>query len=291
MRSIGEALGRTTLEALARVTGLGVCYHDYTGGDLREVVGLELLNHTGVFCSAVKAKAGSDRVCAASDMGQVQARLASHDSAFVKVCHAGVCELVLPVHGGTALAGAVFVGPFRWPEGEPYPGDVLDGTRPRHAALSAVEAVRLPAVGPDRVADIVSLGQAVVECVEARMGTSAEAEQESGYPERIERFMRARASSSVQLADLASALYLSESRASQLVRKHFDETFPQMVTRQRLKLAERLLVQTQMTVSAVAGRVGFEDPTYFHRVFRSHHGVTPLQYRRQHRGSDWPRGV
>jgi len=43
--------------------------------------------------------------------------------------------------------------------------------------------------------------------------------------------------------------------------------------------AKRILIYTNMTVSAAAYRLGFEDPAYFSRVFQKHTGLSPRAFR------------
>ena len=46
----------------------------------------------------------------------------------------------------------------------------------------------------------------------------------------------------------------------------------------RLKKAEKLLKQKKMSISEVAFTVGFNDPKYFSKSFRSQFGKTPTEY-------------
>lgn len=46
----------------------------------------------------------------------------------------------------------------------------------------------------------------------------------------------------------------------------------------RLKKAAELLLDDRLTIAEVAYKTGFEDPSYFSRVFKSHYGITPTQF-------------
>jgi AraC-like DNA-binding protein len=46
----------------------------------------------------------------------------------------------------------------------------------------------------------------------------------------------------------------------------------------RLKKAEMLLKQKKLTVSEIAFTVGFNDPKYFSKSFRTQFGKTPTEY-------------
>jgi AraC-like DNA-binding protein len=54
----------------------------------------------------------------------------------------------------------------------------------------------------------------------------------------------------------------------------------QYITKIRLDKAKQLLQSSDMTVSEVARKVGFQDPLYFARVFASHAGMPPREYRK-----------
>ena len=50
----------------------------------------------------------------------------------------------------------------------------------------------------------------------------------------------------------------------------------------RMREARRMLVETRWSVGEIAGRVGYPDPLYFSRSFRSTTGVSPRAYRERH---------
>lgn len=47
----------------------------------------------------------------------------------------------------------------------------------------------------------------------------------------------------------------------------------------RLERAKALLRDPRQTIAEIAYQVGFDDPTYFTRLFRRHNGIPPSQYR------------
>jgi AraC family transcriptional regulator of arabinose operon len=88
----------------------------------------------------------------------------------------------------------------------------------------------------------------------------------------------------VRVQDLAKMAGLSASRFAQLFREQVGVPVLQYQTRMRMARARELLDTTELAVSAIAQRVGYDDPFYFSRQFRSVHGITALQYRRQQKG-------
>lgn len=76
----------------------------------------------------------------------------------------------------------------------------------------------------------------------------------------------------------AAAVSLSESHLRALFEKWVGESPKQFHTRLRIDQARRLLSQQGLSVSEVAGQVGFDDIRHFSRVFKRRVGVSPSRY-------------
>ncbi len=61
----------------------------------------------------------------------------------------------------------------------------------------------------------------------------------------------------------------------------FGTTFTQDVIESRLIYASSLLADTELSVSAIAEKCGYESDSYFMRQFRQHRGCTPTEYRKK----------
>ena len=84
----------------------------------------------------------------------------------------------------------------------------------------------------------------------------------------------------VSLRDVAAAVGVSAGHLTTLVGRRTGRTVQQWLTERRLREARRLLVSTDLTVAAIAARVGYRDAAYFVRRFRATHGTTPAGWRR-----------
>jgi len=61
------------------------------------------------------------------------------------------------------------------------------------------------------------------------------------------------------------------------------ETLHELIQQTRFELAQQLLENTELPVTAIAGALRYEDPNAFSRAFRSWAGLSPLQWRVEHR--------
>jgi AraC-like DNA-binding protein len=78
---------------------------------------------------------------------------------------------------------------------------------------------------------------------------------------------------------VAQHFHLSRQYFSKLFRRFTGQSPHSYLMEVRLRQARALLEETDLTIQEVATRVGFSDPYYFARTFRTHCGVSPSQYR------------
>ena len=84
----------------------------------------------------------------------------------------------------------------------------------------------------------------------------------------------------ISLKDLSNQFHLSEKYLSRYFREHFHLTFSDYTNHLRLTCAKQLLENTKLPVTEVALCSGFPNVSYFIRMFKRQHGVSPLKYRK-----------
>jgi AraC-like DNA-binding protein len=78
---------------------------------------------------------------------------------------------------------------------------------------------------------------------------------------------------------LAKRAKLAPPKLARLLRRFFDLTPSQFITRTRLEVASRHLRESDRPVADIAQDCGFYDHSAFSRAFRAAMGVTPSAYR------------
>ena len=84
----------------------------------------------------------------------------------------------------------------------------------------------------------------------------------------------------IRLADLADFCDVSPSHLCRLFSSVTGFTLSDYILSFRMNRAAYLLVNTDETAATIAHEVGYQDCGYFHKLFRTFFGVTPLSYRR-----------
>ncbi|MGF7142606.1 AraC-like DNA-binding protein [Anaerotaenia torta] len=82
-----------------------------------------------------------------------------------------------------------------------------------------------------------------------------------------------------QLAHLAKELHYNVYWLSRKIKKMTDKTYIELVQSRRLNQAAYLLTTTGMTVADIGMAVGYDNMSYFHRIFKEKYGLSPKEYR------------
>jgi AraC-like DNA-binding protein len=84
-----------------------------------------------------------------------------------------------------------------------------------------------------------------------------------------------------EVQQYAAQLHVTPKHLSDCVKTATGKSPRQVINDMLLLEAKVLLGSTDLTVTAIAGQLGFEDQSHFHRFIRLHTGLTPIQLRRK----------
>lgn len=84
----------------------------------------------------------------------------------------------------------------------------------------------------------------------------------------------------IQLASVAQAIGISESYLSTFFKREMGKSFITYVTIRKLEKAEYLLQKGNLACQ-VSEALGFENYSYFSKVFKKYIGITPDAFRKQ----------
>ena len=98
-------------------------------------------------------------------------------------------------------------------------------------------------------------------------------------------YIRTHTNESIQIADVAKHLNRSNSYTIQLFKKNLNINIGAYITRCKLEEAKSLLSHSTKSLLEISTYLCFSSQAYFQNVFKKKFGVTPLQYRNQHRST------
>ena len=106
------------------------------------------------------------------------------------------------------------------------------------------------------------------------------------YSSLTARFLRTLNSRPYQLttaSEVAKLLGVSRSWLNQLVRQETTKNLTDHLRGRLILESKRLLAHSDLNVSEIAYQLGFEDPSYFTRLFRQVEGLSPREFREVYR--------
>ncbi len=104
-------------------------------------------------------------------------------------------------------------------------------------------------------------------------------------------YMQQHLDAPLQVAALASQASVSLSHYFALFKRMTGRTPIRFFIDLRMERARRLLQTTSLSVKEIAAALGYDDPFYFSRVFKSVSGIAPTEYRAARQGLMLRRGI
>lgn len=91
--------------------------------------------------------------------------------------------------------------------------------------------------------------------------------------------------SNASLITLSSTLQEDYFYLSKKIKKLTNFTFQQLLEAERIKASKTLLVSTDANINDIAYHVGYNNLTFFYRLFKKQVGCTPLEYRNKYKNN------
>ncbi len=97
------------------------------------------------------------------------------------------------------------------------------------------------------------------------------------------KYIHANYSSDITLGQVAEQCSITPEYLSRIFKSEMGMTFNHYLTSVRMKEAEILLMQTNISVAEIAFTIGYNDSNYFTNKFKKIYNISPTQFRNQHR--------
>lgn len=103
--------------------------------------------------------------------------------------------------------------------------------------------------------------------------------------EKVFNYIRNHYDKSISLHDVAVMVNMPEGSFSRFIKKRTGRTFIESLNDIRLGHATRMLITTTQTVAEISFRCGFNNLSYFNRIFKRKNGCTPSEFRERYSDS------
>ncbi len=101
--------------------------------------------------------------------------------------------------------------------------------------------------------------------------------------DRITKYISEHYASALNLQSIAAQFFISPFYLSRLFKKTMGISIVEYINSVRIRMAMHFLEITNLSVTGVSERVGFQTYSHFNRVFKQSTGLSPSQYRKYYR--------
>lgn len=84
---------------------------------------------------------------------------------------------------------------------------------------------------------------------------------------------------SCSLKSTAEFFHMNPNYLSGYIKKNTGKTFKELIQEQRMNLAVKLLENSDLTISEISQQVGYENVSFFYKLFNETFGISPATYR------------
>jgi len=86
-------------------------------------------------------------------------------------------------------------------------------------------------------------------------------------------------SEDLTLKAIAERLHLNVMYVGQIFKKETNKSFSQYLNHYRIKLAQNLLLHSDLNINEISEKIGYMSPGYFYKNFKKYCGISPKEFR------------
>lgn len=106
-------------------------------------------------------------------------------------------------------------------------------------------------------------------------------EQSESVIEKVKGYIKLNIAQDLSREDIASHVFLNPDYLTRIFKKETGMSVSEYLFLERIKVAQELLVNTDMPISAIASYIGYANFSHFSRMFKKHTDLTPNEYRQR----------
>ncbi len=272
---------QTIVNVLSAESDIHICILDLCGMMSNTIMQLETQNltHMHSFCHTAKSTAKGAMHCLACKALTIK-KCHMSSAPYVNTCPFGLTEYITPVYFNQKLISVIYVGHINT-EDEKTKQHIA-----RMAKRTGVDEYRLLLARPKQTnaAKLEQWAQTgeilksyiLMLCQYYKLQSKSDMHW---CVRSINNYVNANYANILSLKHLAKLFFFNENYLGRLYKKEMGLTFSDYVTKVRLAHACAMLKNTDKTIIEISLESGFNNVTYFNRVFKKTFGVTPTTYK------------
>lgn len=230
------------------------------------------------FCSLIRRDPQIDARCVDCDISGCRQCEQTH--ALVKYrCHAGLMEAVVPIRDRYGTIGYIFFGQVLPEEAQLDAKERLKKQFPEERFPGISDAISTILVKSEgELSATATILQALTAYVLENQWVKP---RRADFIQQLDDYVAENLDQNITVEALCDAFRLGRTRLYALSGEYLGCGIADYVRRKKIEAAQKLLRETDMSVSSIAYATGFSDYTHFSRVFKQQCGISARQYRQE----------
>lgn len=222
------------------------------------------------YCHKITNTKFGEMRCSHSDRAMLE-RCNQEKQPVSHICHAGVLDTAVPILKNGFVAGYIMLGRVRLKK-DP----------------SEIKELLYWADDPEEIVkyykDLTYLSEtqlnAIIHLISHILFENAVEIDYDKFINYATDYIENNLAADLSVKTLCKVLHVSKNVLYQRFNDVYNCTVNEYITKRRLRRAEKLLRDTDENIATISEAVGFYNYTYFSKVFKSHTGLTPSEYRK-----------
>lgn len=249
---------------------IGVLFYGNYGNDMCNLPHNRHIHHSPL-CSEFKERSKKEYTRCFTCRNLALKKAISTKQGFGGICINGIYEYTRPVIIDGEVACIIYIGNIF---DEDNKGKLLNRICDKPELINSLEK------GLSKN-DI----ETICDLIEGHIITLLEKYNESSkinpLIENIKNYIISNLDYDINISIIAEMFHYNKLYLGRLFKKETGKSITDYINLQRLKYACQLLSSTDQSIISIASRTGFNNVTYFNRLFKSAYGVSPKSYREQ----------
>ncbi len=232
------------------------------------------------FCEAMRKNASTSRKCAISDRKSFKT-CRTLDGPYLYKCHAGLIEASLALRQNDSVVGYLMFGQMT----DNSDADALakelvayctDYGISKSEALKNINEIKY--TDNERIVAAAKILEACMSYILLKELITPESDK---LVTEAKEYIENNLTEQINISDICSHLKISRTKLYEVFKKELDSGVSEYIRKRRMHMAKKLLKNTKLPIWEIAQKIGFDDYTYFSRIFKSIYGKSPRNMRKE----------
>lgn len=240
-------------------------------GNAKTALPSEYLYHSKPICRFAKTAGNISGCFKCKNLALIKA--VKCNAPFLGVCVNGIYEYCHPIINDGAVIGVIFIGNIMPP---PELSKRLKRFTSSPSLINSLE----PTIDEK---ELNRLGNLIENYILYLVNEFPLSENFDPIIQNIKAYIEENLTFSISSALISKTFNYSEKYLGRLFKKKTGFTIKEYINHRRLKMAQKMLQSSDMPITDIASKVGYNNISYFNRIFKNAFSVSPSQYRKNHK--------